>query len=91
MKPCFAKSKRNFRIPEGPVHFLKAPRMFLMLLFTLCTLYSTAQQRTITGKVTAADGTTPLSGVSVQVKGGTAGTQTNVSGVYTLQVPANAT
>ncbi|MCD2424129.1 TonB-dependent receptor [Niabella pedocola] len=46
---------------------------------------------TVTGKVTDSSGA-PLSGVSVQVKGTTIGTVTNVEGAFTLSVPdANST
>lgn len=43
----------------------------------------------ISGKVTDQEGA-PLSGVSVSVRGGSAGTTTNDLGVFTLQVPDNA-
>ena len=45
-------------------------------------------QRTITGRVTDDKGN-PLSNVSVQIKGTSTGTVTNVDGIYTLTVPAN--
>jgi TonB-linked SusC/RagA family outer membrane protein len=50
-----------------------------------------AQNRTITGTVTAKDDGLPLPGVTVRVKGSTIGTQTNASGKFNLSVPANAT
>ncbi|HRN58333.1 MAG TPA: TonB-dependent receptor plug domain-containing protein, partial [Agriterribacter sp.] len=43
----------------------------------------------ISGKVTDEDGA-PLNGVSVSVKGGSAGTATNHQGLFKLQVPDNA-
>lgn len=49
-----------------------------------------AQNRTITGTVTSKDDGLPLPGVSVTVTGTTIGTQSNVSGKYTLSVPATA-
>ncbi|WP_206614324.1 SusC/RagA family TonB-linked outer membrane protein [Chitinophaga barathri] len=45
--------------------------------------------RTITGKVTDADGQ-PLIGVTVIVKGTTKGAQTDANGDYSLEVPENA-
>lgn len=46
-----------------------------------------AQTRTISGKVTSKDDATPLPGVTIRVKGGTIGTQTDVEGNYKLDVP----
>ncbi|HEX8357127.1 MAG TPA: SusC/RagA family TonB-linked outer membrane protein, partial [Segetibacter sp.] len=60
----------------------------VFILFTWVSVY--AQQRKITGKVTAEDAT-PLPGVSLAVKGGTAGTKTDANGMFSLDVPANAT
>jgi TonB-linked SusC/RagA family outer membrane protein len=60
---------------------------FLML----CVTQVYAQNRTITGTVTAKDDGLPMPGVSVKVKGTTVGTQTNTQGKYTLSVPAGAT
>jgi len=56
----------------------------------LCVTQVYAQNRTITGTVTSKDDGLPLPGVSVTVTGTTIGTQTNVSGKYTLSVPASA-
>jgi TonB-linked SusC/RagA family outer membrane protein len=50
-----------------------------------------AQNRTITGTVTAKDDGLPMPGVSVRVKGTTIGTQTNTAGKYTLSAPKDAT
>lgn len=59
----------------------------------LCTLFvgvAFAQNKTITGKVTSSDNGETLPGVSVVVQGSTVGTQTDVNGRFSLQVPANA-
>jgi TonB-linked SusC/RagA family outer membrane protein len=68
----------------------------LLLLFALfvfaggLTLW--AQTRVITGTVTSAvEGEGPIAGVTVQVKGTTIGTVTDVNGKYSLNVPQNAT
>lgn len=50
-----------------------------------------AQERTITGKVTAQDDGSPLPGVNVVVKGTATGTVTDVAGEYRLNVPAGGT
>jgi TonB-linked SusC/RagA family outer membrane protein len=44
----------------------------------------------ITGKVTAADGTRPLQGVSVVLRGTRFGTLTNAAGSYRVQLPAGS-
>jgi len=67
-----------------------------LLLASLCFLLLSitqvfAQNRTVTGTVTAKDDGLPLPGVSVKVKGTTRGTQTGASGKFTLSVPPNAT
>ncbi len=53
---------------------------------------ASAQSRTVTGQVTSSDGSGPLPGVTILVKGTTTGTTTDFDGNYTLQVSdANAT
>ena len=49
-----------------------------------------AQNRTVTGTVTAKEDGLPLPGVTVKVKGTTNGTQTNGAGKFTLSVPNGA-
>jgi TonB-linked SusC/RagA family outer membrane protein len=44
----------------------------------------------VTGKVTAADGTRPLQGVSVVLRGTRFGTLTNAAGTYRVQLPAGS-
>lgn len=44
------------------------------------------EKKTITGKVSGDDGN-PLSGVSVQIKGATAGVVTNDAGIFSINVP----
>jgi len=63
--------------------------VILLTLFTYCTVF--AQNRQITGKVTSADDGLGMPGVSVKIKGSSLGTQTDVTGVFKLSVPANAT
>jgi len=57
------------------------------LLFAVAQLL--AQQRTVTGKVTDANGA-PIPNASVVIKGTTTGTTTNSDGVYNLPVQANS-
>jgi len=49
-----------------------------------------AQEKTVTGKVTDEKDNTPLSGVSVSVKGTTIGTTTGTDGTFSLTVPETA-
>lgn len=67
-----------------------------LLLVSLCLLVLSmtqvfAQNRTVTGTVTAKDDGLPIPGVTVKVKGSTIGTQTNAAGKYVLSIPANST
>lgn len=67
-------------------------KMIKFLLFSVSFIFSLtlpAQQRTITGRVASSD--SALAGVSVQVKGGPMGTQTDAQGKFTINAPANAT
>ena len=61
----------------------------ILLLFFSSLAYS--QNRVITGKVTDQKNSSPLAAVTVQVKNGTAATQTDANGVFSLQLPAGAT
>jgi TonB-linked SusC/RagA family outer membrane protein len=66
-----------------------------LLLASLCFLLLSitqvfAQDRTVTGTVTAKDDGLPIPGVTVKVKGTTIGTQTGSNGKFTLTVPGGA-
>ena len=62
---------------------------FLLLSFFAFT-NAMAQNKTITGRVIGADDGLALPGVSVRVKGGTAGTTTGGDGIFSLSVPSDA-
>ncbi|MGV3530579.1 MAG: SusC/RagA family TonB-linked outer membrane protein [Flavisolibacter sp.] len=62
-------------------------KLFLSILFISISFFAAGQTKTITGKVTSA-GNEPLTGVSIKVKGSSAGTVTGQDGTYTLAVPA---
>ncbi|MFN8346725.1 MAG: SusC/RagA family TonB-linked outer membrane protein [Spirosomataceae bacterium] len=70
---------------------MKKSLLLLMLGIWLCVIHGYAQNRTVTGKVTAEADDSPLPGVSVLVKGTNTGSTTNAEGNFQLQVPANAT
>jgi len=57
-------------------------------LVLLLPMFSQAQSRSITGKVTDSRDNTPLQGVSVQVKGTNTGTITDATGTFTITVPS---
>jgi TonB-linked SusC/RagA family outer membrane protein len=68
-------------------------KKILLTCFALAiALYSFAQERTITGKVTSLDDSAPLPGVNVLIKGTSNGTVTDADGNYSLSnVPSNGT
>jgi TonB-linked SusC/RagA family outer membrane protein len=68
-------------------------KILLVCLAALCLLANgelLAQNRTISGRVTAQEDGSALPGVNVLVKGTTTGTVTDSDGHYTLSVPENA-
>lgn len=62
--------------------------VFLCGMFLISSSY--AQDRTITGTVTASEDGSTLPGVSVIIAGTSIGTQTNANGAYSISVPASA-
>ena len=59
------------------------------LLATLAIGHALAQDRIVSGKVTALEDGSPLPGVNVVLKGTSTGTVTNISGDYQLNVPSS--
>jgi TonB-linked SusC/RagA family outer membrane protein len=53
-------------------------------MLLLPAMYVAAQQRTVTGSVTAKDDGTPLAGVNVKVRNSNVGTQTGENGMFTI-------
>src|SRR5699024_3900766 len=62
-------------------------RFFLSCLFLIGIAY--AQNRKVTGQVTASSDGTALAGVSVAVQGTSTATQTDDAGNYTIEAPAD--
>lgn len=62
---------------------------FLFFMLSLCG--SVLAQDRVTGKVINQADSQPVAGATVQVKGGTTGTQTSDDGSFSIVVPANAT
>lgn len=63
--------------------------LMLSMILTSSTLFS--QERRITGRVVAGDNNIPLAGVSVQVRGTSIGTTTDVNGAYSINASNGAT
>lgn len=67
-------------------------KSFLIFLLTVCSCcLSFAQNRQITGKVTSSDNGTALPGVSVRIKGSSAGVSSDTNGNFRISVPDNTT
>jgi TonB-linked SusC/RagA family outer membrane protein len=64
-------------------------QLSFILLFLPAALW--AQDRTVTGKVTAAEDGSLVPGASVQIKGTTTGTVTDTDGKFSISVPGGAT
>jgi TonB-linked SusC/RagA family outer membrane protein len=64
-------------------------KILLISFFVALFSVAWAQERTVTGKVTAEDDGSPLPGVNVIVKGTTNGSTTDATGFYSVSVPAS--
>jgi len=69
---------------------MKRKLLAFLLLGLFAITGAIAQDKTITGRVLGSDDGLPLPGVSVRVKGGTAGTTTGGDGTFSLSVPSTA-
>jgi iron complex outermembrane receptor protein len=86
MMKRFPERFRQWLIPT-----LFGQKAMVLLLMSLISTAALAQGQTLTGLVKEPDGS-PLPGATVQIKGSTRGTQTDVNGTYQLtNVPAGAT
>jgi len=66
-------------------------RNYLLVFCLFCSGLAMAQDKVITGKVTAVEDGSNLPGVSVLVKGSTTGTTTNGDGTYSINAGQNVT
>ncbi len=70
---------------------LKPPLILMMMaMILLCSTPLFSQDRTITGNISDAGENIPLIGATVQVKGATVGTVTDLDGNFSLEVPAGS-
>lgn len=65
-------------------------KILLFMFFVLSAIVVEAQERTVTGKVTAADDGQPIPGANILVKGTSIGTSTDADGQFTISVGSNA-
>ena len=65
-------------------------KLLTVVLLLLCSLHTMAQEKSVSGKITDEKDGTPLSGVSIIVKGTSVGTTTASDGTFKLNVPASA-
>ncbi|MFW5726868.1 MAG: carboxypeptidase-like regulatory domain-containing protein, partial [bacterium] len=68
--------------------FLKQWGLLALAFLLVQSVY--AQQRSVSGKITAEEDGSPLPGVNVIVKGTTTGTVTDIEGNYRINVPSDA-
>ena len=87
-KPCGLRA-RLLPAFTSPFRSLFGPLFLLPLLLQVDLAHAAGlADKTVTGQVTDADGTS-LQGVSIAVKGGTAGTSTDLQGRYRISAPDN--
>ncbi|MDN5289433.1 MAG: TonB-dependent receptor [Mucilaginibacter sp.] len=67
---------------------MKKKILYLLWVILLAGTQVHAQTRKVTGSVTDAGDGSPLPGVSVSIKGGVIGTQTDAKGNFSLNIPA---
>jgi TonB-linked SusC/RagA family outer membrane protein len=67
------------------LRFFKAGMIPLFIIGI--TSFSVGQVRTITGTISASDTKESLPGATIQIKGTTSGTTTNIDGKYSIQLP----
>lgn len=65
-------------------------KLLLFFMVLIVAISSAMAQKSVTGTVTGDDGT-PLPGVTVVAKGTTTGSVTNMDGIYSFQLPDQAT
>lgn len=65
-------------------------KVSLLAIFLFTSIFSFAQDKTVTGKVTESRDGLPVSGASVVVKGSRTGTSTDADGNFRLSVNSNA-
>jgi TonB-dependent starch-binding outer membrane protein SusC len=62
----------------------------ILVLLIVCAIHTSAQDKTVTGKVTDEKDGSAIVGASVTVKGTSTGTVTDMEGKFSLKVPSSA-
>ena len=70
---------------------MKKVLRYSLILCLLLGAKAYAQDRVVSGRVTAADDKLPIPGVTVKAVGASAATQTNADGLFTLSIPEGVT
>jgi hypothetical protein len=70
---------------------MKKVLRYSLILCLLLGAKAYAEDRVVSGKVTAADDKLPIPGVTVKAVGASAATQTNADGLFTLPIPEGVT
>ena len=65
-------------------------RLFVLFIFAFSSSYVTAQERSVSGKITSASDGSGIPGANVLLKGTTTGSVTDVDGNYSLSIPSGA-
>jgi TonB-dependent starch-binding outer membrane protein SusC len=71
------------------MNYQRLPKLLLGLMFMVVTVAASAQERTVTGKVTDQQTGLPMPGVSVKIKNSALGTSTNADGDFSIRVPSS--
>ena len=66
-------------------------RVYTIVIIVFAFNSLSAQERTISGRLTSAEEGSPLPGISIMIKGTDVGTTTDVNGNYSITVPVGAT
>ncbi|MDQ6814117.1 MAG: TonB-dependent receptor plug domain-containing protein, partial [Bacteroidota bacterium] len=83
--------KRRVNTHEEAFYFQPSKLKLLLFIALSCFCLNVFAQQRITGRITSTSKDSLLEGVTVMVKGGTAATQTDARGNFTINAPANAT
>src|SRR5688572_29914702 len=88
MNQSLLMGKNFFSLKNGLRFHSKKPRLLLLFISCLFSLFGFAQQK-VTGRVVSGD--SAIVGATVNLKGSTVSTVTDATGSFTIDVPANST
>lgn len=79
-------SRASIFFTKQTVKCMKSRILLIFLATILLVINAYSQQRTLSGRITSASDGSPLSGVSVKVKGQPTGTTTDADGIYSISI-----